>query len=98
MKYKVKNLPIANQDLVAIDKALEEYPNKAGRLFQEIHKKLKQLEDMPHMWPQYSHNMKYRKMVLEDYLLFYQVDDGAREVRVYRILYGKMDIPRHIVE
>ena len=98
MKYKIKYLPIANKDILAIDEALAEYPGKAKRLFQEMDKKLKLLEDMPHMWSYYSDNLKYRKMILEDYLLFYLVDDKAREIRVYRVLYSRMDIPPHIDE
>ena len=49
MRYKIKYLPIANLDILAIDEVLAEYPNKAGRIFQEMDKKLKLLEDMPHM-------------------------------------------------
>jgi len=47
MKYKVTYLPLANQDILRISKALENYPNKAKRLFQEMENKLKMLEDMP---------------------------------------------------
>ena len=98
MKYRVKYLSIANMDILAIDEVLAEYPNKAKRIFQEMDKKLQLLEDMPHMWPYYGDKMKYRKMILEDYLLFYLVDDEVKEVKVYRVLYARMDMPVHIEE
>jgi len=73
-----------------------DYPNKAKRLFQEIDKNLKSLEDMPYLYPVYQRNPKYRRMVLEDHLLFYYVDENKHEVKVYRILYDKMDIENQL--
>ena len=96
MKYKVSYLPKADRDIQQIDDALSEYPNKAKRLFQEIEKKVKNLEDMPYMWPVYQLKPEYRQMVLEDHLLFYNVDEKEHKVKIYRILYAKMDIPSRI--
>ena len=96
MKYKVIYLPIAGRDIVRINDALADYPNKAKRLFQEIERKLKLLEDMPYSWPAYQIKPEYRQMILEGHLLFYVVDENEHKVKVYRVLYGKMDIPKHI--
>ena len=96
MKYKVEYLPIADRDIAALSDALADYPNKAMRVFLEMEKKLKHLEDMPYMWPAYQLKPEYRRMVLEDHLLFYTVDEDEHRVKVYRILYDKMDIPKHM--
>ena len=96
MKFDAIYLPIANCDIIGINEALVDYPNKAKRLFQEIEKKVNLLEEMPYMWPEYQIRPEYRRMVLEDHLLFYKVDEKAHMVRIYRILYGKMDIPKII--
>jgi len=96
MKYKVKYLPRADRDLIEINEVLAEYPRKAVRLFQEIDRKVRGLEDMPRMWPVYQPRPRYRRMVLEDYLLFYIVDEPKHEVYVYRIIYYRMDIPRQL--
>jgi len=96
MKYKVEYLSIADRDIVALSDALAEYTQKAKRIFLEMEKKLKLLEDMPYMWPAYQLKPEYRRMVLEDYLLFYTVDEVEHSVKVYRILYDKMDIPKHM--
>ena len=96
MKYKPVYLPIANRDIVRIDEALSEYPNKAARIFQEMDKKVAFLEDLPYMWPVYQAKPEYRQMILEDYLLFYKVDEDEHKVKIYRILYNKMDIPEYL--
>ena len=96
MKYRVSYLPKAGRDIQQISDALSGYPNKAKRLFQEIERKVKNLEDMPYMWPVYQLKPEYRQMVLEDHLLFYIVDEKERNIKVYRVLYAKMDIPSHI--
>ena len=96
MKYKPIYLPAANLDIIRIDEALSSYPSKASRIFREIEEKVGQLEDMPYMWPVYQAKPKYRRMVIEDYLLFYIVDEDIHKVRIYRILYSKMDIPEHL--
>lgn len=96
MKYKVSYLPIADSDIIRIDAALSDYPSKAKRLFQEIESKVADLEDMPYMWPVYHLKPEYRCMVLEDHLLFYKVDEDDHKVRIYRVLYSKMNIPVHL--
>ena len=96
MKYKVEYLSIADRDIVALSDALAEYPQKAKRIFLEMEKKLKLLEDMPYMWPAYQLKPEYRRMVLEDHLLFYIVDEVEQRVKVYRILFAQMDIPKYI--
>jgi len=92
MKYSAIYLPTANRDIVRIDEALTDYQNKAMRLFQEIERKVLNLEDNPYMYPVYPLRSKYRYIVLDDHLLFYIVDDGERKVKVFRVLYSKMDI------
>jgi len=89
-------LPVANLDILGIDDALKDYPNKAKRLFQELERKITDLEDNPYMWPVYQARPEYRRMILEDHLLFYKVDEDEQKVRIYRILYAKMNIPEHL--
>ena len=96
MKFEIIYLPIANRDIVRIDDALIEYPAKAKRIFHEMDSKVTDLEEMPYMWPVYQAKPEYRRMILENHLLFYKVDDDEHKVRIYRILYDKMDIPEHL--
>lgn len=98
MKYKSVYLPLANRDIIRIDKALSEYPEKATRIFKEIEKKVTDLENMPYIWPVYQAKPDYRRMVLEDHLLFYKVDEDDHKIRIYRILYNRMDVSKHLNE
>ena len=97
MKYDVVYLPIAKLDIINISEALSEYPSKAKRLFQELEKKIALLENLPYMWPEYHARPEYRRMVLEDHLLFYAVDEDNRKIKVYRVLYSKIDILKEIM-
>ena len=92
MKYEVWLLPIAGQDVLRISDVLSGYPGKARRLLGEIESKLRLLEYMPNMWPQYAPGPEYRRMDLEDYLLLYTVDDSRRMVKVCRVLHDKEDL------
>jgi len=96
MKYKTIYLPVANRDIIRVDDALKEYPNKAKRIFLEMESKVTDLEEMPYMWPAYQARPEYRRMILEDHLLFYKVDEDEHKIKVYRILYDKMDILSHL--
>ena len=96
MKYDIVYLPIANRDIIGIDDALVDYPNKAKRIFQEMDYKVTDLEEMPLMWPVYQAKPEYRRMILEDHLLFYKVDESRQKVRIYRILYDRMNILEHL--
>jgi len=96
MKYKIVYLPIANRDIIRIDDVLFEYPSKAKRIFNELDSKVTSLGEMPYMWPVYQANTEYRRMILEDHLLFYKVDEDEHKVKIFRILYGKMNIPEYL--
>ena len=98
MKYNAVYLPVASRDIIRINKALSNYPRKAKRLFQEIEKKIKMLEIAPYMWPEYQIKPVYRRMVLEDHLLFYIVDENEQKIKVYRVLYCRMDIAKLLNE
>jgi len=96
MKYSIKYLPSLSRDIHQIAEALTEYPDKARRLLKEMDEKLLKLVDTPFMCPAFHARPMYRKMVLEDHLLFYTVDKQRHEVRACRILYAKMDTARQL--
>jgi plasmid stabilization system protein ParE len=95
-EYKISYLPQFDRDILQISEALAEHPNKAQRLFIEMEHKLNKLVYLPFMWPVYHAKPEYRLMVLEDHLLFYIVDEAKNEVQIFRVLYNKMDIQRHL--
>ena len=38
----------------------------------------------------------YRRMVVDQYLVFYQVNDPARIVEIHRILRGSWNLPQYL--
>lgn len=98
MKYTIEYLPSLSRDIYQISETLARYPNKAKRLFKEMDEKLLCLTDTPFMWEIFHAQPKYRKVVLEDHLLFYTVDEEQRIVRVCRILYHRMNATLHLGE
>jgi len=75
---------------------LAEYPQMAARIFAKADKLLRNLEDMPEIYPVYQDVPTFRFIVVEDYLIFYKVNHRDRIVEVHRMLYGRMDIPKHL--
>ena len=68
----------------------------ANRFYNEVAKKLKLLRKMPYMFPLY-HNESigdkgFRYIIIDNYLVFYLIEDGKSAVYIARILYGKQDI------
>ena len=98
MRYKVRYLPQFNRDIVGIANALAQYPSKAGRIFQEMERKIERIEENPLIWPTYHANPKYRRMNLESHALFYTVDEDRQEVGIYRVIYAKRNISKLLDE
>jgi len=89
-------LKLARDDLKEIHSRLIEYGNIPQKKFKDTFKTFcDNVTTMPHMYPEYDYNSKYRKAVVEyDYLVFYQIEkvDNKERARVYRVLHGKRDI------
>ena len=91
MSYKIEITPSFDLDLAEMDFILYEYPQKAGRIIEKIDKALSMLVEMPKMYPVYEDFPDFRKIVIEDYLVFYLVNEEKKVIEVHRLIYGKMD-------
>lgn len=66
----------------------------ANRLMEKIEQNFLRLEQNPyscmevHIKP---NNEVYRKLVIDNYIALYEVDEKYKQVVVYRVLYGGMD-------
>ena len=72
MRYKVRVLKPARDDLKEIHEYLSEFGESPPRKFREGFKKFSdEISDMPHMLSLYEHNPVYRKAVIVfEYLVF----------------------------
>ena len=97
MTYKIKYLPLAVQDLNDIARYLSGfYPKTASRVLKEMRDKIAKLGDNPKMCEIYPLDPVYRQMLVEQYLVFYQVNDYARTVEIHRILRGSWNLPQYL--
>lgn len=92
-----RGLPTAVQDLNDIARYLSGfYPKTASRVLKEMRDKIAKLGDNPKMCEIYPLDPVYRQMVVEQYLVFYQVNDYARTVEIHRVLRGSWNLPQYL--
>ena len=93
MAYEVKLLDIAERDIDEICQYLSQfYPGTAGKFLDTLEKNLENAGHNPNMFPKYEYNREYRKIVTNDFLVFYKTDEENNRVCIYRILHGKRNI------
>ena len=83
-------------DIANVESYLEEYPQKAKRIFREMDNKLSNLIDNPELYPIYEDFPVFRRIVVEDYLVFYAINERANIIEVHRLINGKMDVPKQL--
>ena len=93
--YKIRYTPLAYGDLDSIDSYISETlcnESAAERLLDKIEKAAGQLKQFPRMGSEvedpYLSAKGYRKLVVDNYLLFHLIDDAQKEVIVMRVIYG----------
>ena len=95
---KIVMLPRAVQDLEdVIDYLSQFHTNTAIKQYDRIVSKIQELSRFPEMYEEYGaghYRFAYRRMVVDDYLVFYAVLDDA--IEIHRILHGKRDIGRYL--
>ena len=99
MRYDLEYLPIAKKDLrnaamyIAHDL---QAPMAAANLMRKIRKKADALRKTPYMYREYygepDSETAYRAMPVNNYLVFYVVNEDNTTVEVHRVLYVRMDI------
>lgn len=101
--YKLEFLPIALNDMLeAVSYISNELKNPiaADRLSEKLIAAAEALADFPYANPVYipmkQLNHEYRKTVVENYLMFYWVDEPGKTVTVARVIYGKRDYGKMI--
>lgn len=99
--YKLQFLPVAKNDLqgIAVYIADElDAPQTALRLTEKIVKSTERLSEFPYSCPVYTPirplKPEYRKLRVENYLVFYTVDENEKTITVMRIIYAKRDFEK----
>jgi plasmid stabilization system protein ParE len=92
MKHKIEYISTFHAEVPPIADYLSEYPEKAVRIFAKIDKALKNLEEMPELYPIYRYAPAFRFFTAEDYLVFYKVNKQSGIVEIHHLFNGRMDI------
>jgi len=99
MSHRIKFLDNAKSDMSCIEEHLSQYyPNTARKFFEKMEKKISNLEENHYMYPAYEADPFFRKIAIENYLLFYSVDDELSLVSIHRIIHSKRDISADMLE
>lgn len=95
---KIVMLPIAAKDLEDIVNYLAQfYESTAVQQYDRIVGKIQELAEFPEMcevYPGGQFHQIYRRMPVDNYLVFYVVRDDV--VEIHRILHGSRDIHRYL--
>ena len=98
MSYRVKFLPEADFDMDVIEEYLSQfYASTARDFFSKLKNQTTSLQTMPYMYPAYDADPYFRRMVVDDYLLFYSVDEKRNLVIIHRIFHSKRDISQQLL-
>jgi len=90
--YKIQYLSTFHSDVAQVEIDLQEFPEMAARIFFKLDKILSSLVLMPKMFPMYEDFPIFRKIIIENYLVFYIFDERTGLIEIHRLLYGGMDL------
>ena len=99
--YKIQFLPSARNDLLETAEYIaSELGNEraAVRLAEKILKGTEILAEFPYSYPVYTPirplKYEYRKLTVENYLVFYTVDEKDKTVTVMRVVYARRNVAK----
>ncbi len=93
--YQIRYTPLAYEDLDSIDSYIAKTlanPSAADRLMEKMERSINQLKDLPYIGSEvadaYLAAKGYRKLVVDNYIVFHLVSEKERTVIVMRVLHG----------
>jgi len=92
--YRIKMLPLARTDLSEIVEYLSDFSETAAfNQYDRIIEKINTLKQFPFKYAEYkiyATHYAYRRMVVDNYLVFYVVFD--EHIEIHRIIHAKKDL------
>lgn len=99
--YTVEYLPVARQDMIEIVRYISQdlqNPAAANQLAIELIEAGDSIPGFPYANPAYTPirplKHEYRKLLIQNYFMFYWVDEAEQLVTVARVVYAKRDYER----
>ncbi len=96
-KYEIEFLPVANQDLEEIAAYLAQYYKSTVAKFRlSLLKKFESIGANPYSCEKSCYSEKFRRAVINDYILYYAVDEVKKLVTVYMVIHSSRDVERYL--
>jgi len=102
-KYRVSLIPIAIQDLDEIFLTLSEhfsFLESVDKVINRIEKAIYELKEFPYAYPLLADPLLrqkgYRRRIVENYLVFYLIDEEKKQVIIMRVLHNKSNYQTYI--
>ena len=97
MKYKIRYMPEASNDLEEIRLYLSQYyESTVKNFFRLLKKKIELLKDNPFICATYDDDPDFRVQSVGNYLVFYIINEDDKKVEIHRMFHGSRDIRRHL--
>lgn len=103
--YNLEYLPVARQDMIDIVRYIGvelANPVAADRLATELIDAGDRISKFPYANPAYRSirplKHEYRKLLVENYFMFYWVDENEKLITVARVVYARRDFERLLDE
>ena len=97
MSYTVEFLPMALSDVQDVKIYLSQYyESTVDKFIGNLKDKVIQIKQNPLMHETYQDDTFFRRAVVENYLVFYNVDETEEIVRIYRVLHGSRDLRHYL--
>ena len=99
--YRLEYLPIARRDMVEIARYISHElcnPIAAKTLAEEMLEKAEKLTETPYLNAIYICDRplqhEYRKLIVQNYIMFYWVDEKEKMITIARVVYARRDYAR----
>ncbi|MCL2412354.1 MAG: type II toxin-antitoxin system RelE/ParE family toxin [Treponema sp.] len=97
MKYNVRFSPFAKEDKKEIKIYLSKFYTETPRRFTTALKEyINNLKNNPYIYPEYPENTDYHRMFVNNYVVFYKINDTEKQIDIYRILRASWDLPKYL--
>lgn len=102
--YRLEFLPLARQDMIEAVRYIShdlKNPAAAQRLSSRLIEAAERLADFPYLYAVYTPlrplKQEYRKLPVENYCMFYSVDERSKTITIARVIYARRSF-EHLLE
>ncbi len=102
--YTLEYLPVAKRDMTEIAKYISiklANPAAAVNLADKMVEEAEKLTDMPYKCSMYIPpkplKFEYRKLLVNNYIMFYYIDEDKKLITIARVIYAKRDFRKLLI-